>query len=184
MELTKRRLLVSAGAVAAGGIAATTLATDGVRAQVQLQELTVPDKSDTVTGGLSNLKLATTFQYEFSANIQLDEALFHLRVGPSTDDLQQITGIRKSGVGASDSGTISLMGSLFDHPNLSVSDFEPPTQETKSTQFVVEIRMQLSQNGSVKEVAQARATPTVTITDETVTVTTSLDGDGGVTVVG
>jgi hypothetical protein len=182
VQTTKRRLLYIGGATIAGGIGLIATS-DQTSANVQLKELTIPDKTKGITGDVTDVILATSFTYSFESNTSMDSCVFQLRVGIDESDLAPITGVRKTSVGSSASGSEELQGSVLDHGSFTASLFDPSTGGTVKRGLVVELRMQLKKNGQLEHTASAQANPVITVTDETVTVESSLEGSGGATVV-
>lgn len=181
MELTKRRLLYGLGATA-GGIGFTITQADDAAAELTMTGLSIPDKSAEITGDVSALVLAVTYDWDYDGNAHIDEALFQLQVGETTDSVAPITGIKLTDTGKTNGGTNTLQGDILSHSDYTAEMFSPPEQETTSEDVRVHLRMALKKAGEVVHEKVVKAHPVISVTNNEITITSQLQGSGGVTV--
>jgi len=180
-HLTRRRVLLGSGALAAGTTGSIALTTQGVSASVS-GEFTVPDASTAlVDKQLQDIRLKAVAAWQYDANATMDGVELELHVGQAPDTLDLIARSERTDDIATDSlsGETTLTGSLMSASDFDIDAFTP-TNGSVSRSVIAELRFYVLRDGSVEAEAKARTTFGVTVRDEELTVETTLGGTGEV----
>ena len=163
-----RRLGIVAAALAVLGTVALLGAAGTANADVQLQtdSLDVAGVNKTVSGNVTDATLSTTLNYQTDVP-DSDRRIIRLKAGPSTDNLETIDYTQRE-VSDSTSGTVTLSGSLTDHPDISADALNPQRAGETTTDLVVQAEIEVTRSDGSDPV-------THTVTDD---VTLQLTDDG------
>lgn len=169
-------LLVLAASVGA----AIAVSGSSAAASLEMDQLSVSDTSETVTGNVSDVQLSTTLSYEHDVP-DADRRQIKLKAGPTQDDLEMVTFRQERDPAGTASGSVDLTGSVLDVSGFTADDFDPEVASTSSQDIVVQaiIEVQRPDADPVKHIVTDTAT--VTITDGT-QLTATIGGDGSITI--
>lgn len=177
VSLSRRRLLATAGGLAAGSVAYLTVGTRGVRAQVSPDGLSVADGSyEAPDGEVYSPRLSVDVAYQYAGTEGAAQVMVALLVDGSLLDDAIVP------AGAPDgSGTETLAGALVASRAWDTSDWQPPTDGEVAHTVTVEVRMEVRDSaGATLAKANASDTATITITDGGPSVTATVGGSGSV----
>lgn len=162
------RLGLIAVALAVVGVAALAGATATADADVSMQtdSLDIPSVNKTVSGNVTDATLSTTLSYQTDVP-DADRRIIKLKAGPTRDNLELLDYTQQS-VSDSTSGTVTLSGSLLDHPQLTADVLNPARAGQTTTDLVVQAEIEVSRTDGKDAV-------THTVTDD---VTLQLTDDG------
>lgn len=181
-QLTRRRILVGTGALAATagtGIALTTkesAATANVSGTFAIPDGTAVLADQT----LEQVLLKVNAQWEFSANAPISATELELHVGATPDGLDLIARTEKTDLSKKTlTGEETLQGGLTNAGVYSIEDFRPTNGELSRT-VIAELRFYVLRDGDV--VAEAKYTDTfeVTVRKEELVVDMNVDATGEV----
>jgi len=180
-SMTRRRLVLSTGAVAAvtTGIATTTnqaSATVSGEFRVPNGETVLADQE------LQDVRLAVdpvTWAYESNAPLHAIE--IELLVGETADTLDLIARHTRDDMATDElSGEASMNGSLMSASDFAIQDFEPSNGELRRT-VMASLRFYALRNEEVVAEAEQTDTFDIVVKDEALQVDMTLGGEGEVT---
>lgn len=161
----RRTVVKSLGTLAAAGAGGAFIATrtPAARADLAVGSIDVPDEQATLDDGEQVRDIAIALQCLWS--YQLDPApeawQLVLKVGP---DNEEIAATRGGGLSKqSDSGEVTLRGSLLDADAYDAQQFTPAEGDTVSVDVPVALTVRFYRDSDVVESATETATPTVTV---------------------
>jgi hypothetical protein len=162
-------------------IAATLTLSTPVAGQsdVSVDGLSVPDVNETAEGDVSDVRLSADIQHSHSIP-DAQERIVKLRAGPSESELQTLTFDRAENVGADESATVTLSGSLLD-AGFTAEEFNPDLAGSTEQTVVVEAVVEITRENGETVTRTARDTVTVTVRDGA-ELTASVGGDGTITI--
>jgi len=180
-SMTRRRLVLGTGAVAAATTVGIATTTNQASATVT-GEFTIPD-GETVLADtqLQDVRLVCNAEYGYSSNAPIHGVELELHVGATPDTVDMIARTERTDLGTDSlTGTEELSGSLVNASDFTLSDFQPTNGELRRT-VVAELRLYVIRNEEV--VAEAAQTDTfeVTVRNEELKVDMTLGGTGEVT---
>lgn len=171
-----RRLLIVAGVVLAViGVAVLVGAqsAEGATASVTMGNLTMSGTNQSVDGTVTDVGVNANLKYRHDVS-NADRRTVELLVGTNKSNVQAVTFKSAADPQANTSGTLTLSGSLLNHPQLSAANFRPPTAGDVSTTVVVGARITVTRADG----------PDVTRTVLERTTVTFRDGDPGTATIG
>lgn len=175
------RLAIATVALSLIGAGSLALAhSASAQTSVSVEDLTIADLNQTVDGDVSDARLSATLDY--AADVpDAERVTIRLEAGPTggTTDLIAYDSMGVSG--GAESGTVTLEGSLTDHPSLSAADFDPGVAATQSVDLTVNASIEVQRANGQAVSSSAIDTATVRLTDGT-NLTASIGGSGEITV--
>jgi len=179
---TVYRLAIITAALGLVGMGALTVATTGAGAQadVGVDGLTVPDVNRTVSGNVSDVRLAADLTYSHDV-ADADRRIVKLQVGPNADNLKTIGYVNQRDPNAKASGTVTLEGSVLEHAAFAAGDVDPERAGTTNTTMVVRAVIEIHRPNGETVTASATDTATLTLTDDA-DLTATINGSGALTV--
>jgi len=178
--MSRRRVLLGTGTLAAGMTGGIALASKGASASVS-GDFSIPDGRTVLADeSLQDIRLSVDTEWSFESNAPIHGIELELHVGATADTLDLIARHEREDIGTDSlSGEQTLNGSLMSASDFSVSDFEPSDGEL-ATSVVSELRFYAIRDGEVAAEARQMDTFTVTVSDEALQVDMTLGGTGSV----
>lgn len=179
-QLSRRRVLIGTGALAAATTSGIALTSDNTSATVS-GSYTIPD-SQTVLADteLQDVRLQVDADYSFTSNAPVHGVEIELHVGASPETLQMIARHERTDLGTMElTGEQALSGSILNTDVYSVDDFQPTSGEL-STNVMSELRLYVIRNDEVVAEATQSEAFAVTVKNEELQVDTSVGGSGEV----
>lgn len=160
ITVTLALTLASLGLVAGG----TLLSNPSTAASMQPTGFTVGDVNETVNGTLEDVELeaTTAFDYEVS---NADVMTMKLVAGPSKNQTDRVAYTAQTDAPDTNSGEITLSGSLINTENLTISDFRPPSGNQTTTTIVVGVVMEIDTTHGETETVTEYDTVTIQLAD-------------------
>lgn len=178
--MSRRRVLLGTGALAAATTGSIALASDNASATVS-GDFSIPDSQTVLADqSLQDIRLSADVSWSFEANAPIHGVELELHVGSTADTLDLIARHENTDIGTDAlAGEQTLNGSLMSASDFSISDFEPSGGEL-STSVVAELRFYAIRDGEVAAEARQTDTFAVTVSDEELQVNVTLGGTGSV----
>jgi hypothetical protein len=181
-----RRQWYRLGAVAFGlallGAGALTVATTTADAQTTLtvDSLDVAGTNQTVDGDVTDATLSTTLDYQVDVP-DAERRTVRLKAGPSRGALELVDYQTESVTDGAASGSVTLDGSLTDHPQISAADINPAVAATETTEVVVQAEIEVQRENGETVTDTRTDTVTLSLTDGT-ELEAAIGGSGAVTI--
>lgn len=178
--MSRRRVLLGTGALAAATTGGIALTSDRASASVS-GDFSIPDGRTVLADeSLEDIRLSVAASWSFEANATIHGIEIELHVGATADTLDLIARHTREDLGTESlTGEQTLNGSLMSASDFSVADFEPSDGEL-STSVVAELRFYALRDGEVAAEARQMDTFTVTVSDEALQVDMTLGGTGSI----
>lgn len=180
-SMTRRRVLVGAGAAATGTLGGIVLGSQNATATVQ-GDFQIPDsKAVLADSTLQDVRLSVDVDWSFNANARMHATELELYVGSTVDTAGLIARQTKDDLGTESlTGETTLNGSLMSAADFGIEDFRPTNGELRRT-VVAELRFYVLRNEEVAVEARQQATFDVVVSEEELKVDTTLNATGNVT---
>ena len=175
------RLAIIAVALSMIGVGSLALAhSAAAQTDVSVDSLEVADLNRTVNGDVTDARLSATLEY--SADVpDAERATIRLEAGPRGGTTDMIAYDTVQVTDGEVSGTVTLEGSLTEHPALSAADFDPAVAATEAVDLRINASIEVSRENGQAVSSSAVDTATVTLTDGT-NLTASVGGNGQIRV--
>jgi hypothetical protein len=179
-KLTRRRLLLGTGTVAAGTLGGIALGSQNAMATID-GDFTIPNAQTVLADTeLGDIRLSVNAKWEYSANARMNTVEIELHVGGSPDTLDLIARHVKDDLGEQSlTGETELNGSLMSTSDFGVSDFNPDSGRVTQT-VVAELRFYVLRDGEVAAEALQRTTFDITVSAEELSVEMTMNATGEV----
>lgn len=166
----KHRLLITLAAMtvlAVGVLGIATMTTPSAgQSTVALDTLQVADANETVDGNVSDVTIEADVAYEYEIP-DAEQRVISLYAGPNEDSLERLTfDLAREDIPGTDSGTVSLGASLFEHADFDAATVSPALAESETTEFVVAVELEVERANGETETKRMTEQATLTLTDE------------------
>jgi hypothetical protein len=165
---------------ASGGVLVAASGSASGTASMNVGNFTVDGVNKTTTANVSDVMLGADVNYEYDV-ADAEDVIVRLKVGPKGGDRVLVNYEMMRDVPASDSGTVTLSGSVLQHESLEVSDFQPGLTETATRELVVEAVVEVTRANGETVTRTVTDSVTVTVRDGT-EFEVSVGGSGSVSV--
>jgi len=176
----KHRLAITLAVLVVAALALTVVASESATAEMQMGSLSVADTNQTVDADVSDVTLSADLSYEYDVP-DADRRLVKLKAGTSRDDLKTITYANDAYADPTDSGTVTLSGSLVDNGVVTTEDVNPPVAGDTSTDIVVEAVLEIQRDNGETVTRTVTDTATLTLQDGA-SLEASIGGTGSLSV--
>jgi len=166
--------LIGVGAL---GIATTSA---GAESTLDMTGLDVADVNRTVSGDVSDVTLSVDLSYSHEVP-DATRRVIKIQVGPDKDSLTTLDYINEQDMAGTDSGTVTLSGSILDAQGLTASEIDPALASTNETQVVVQAEIEITRSNGETVTETVTDTATLRLTDGG-NLTASIGGSGEFTV--
>jgi len=150
------------------------------QSDLELGTLTVSDVNRTVDGDVSDVQIDAQLDYSHDVP-DATRRIVTLKAGPSADNLETVTFAQESGPAGTDSGSVSLSGSLTELDAYSASDFDPALADSQTRTVVVAAEIEVRRESGEPVVTQVTEPVTIQLHDGAV-LSADVGGSGDITV--
>jgi len=165
--------LVGTGALAV----ATTTA--GAQTSLDMGTMDVADVNRSVSGDVSDATISADLAYSHNVP-DAERRVVKLKAGPSKTDLETIDYVNERDITGTDSGTVTLSGSVLDS-SLTADEIDPALAATNEAEVVVQAEIEVTRANGETVTKTVTDTATLRLTDDE-KLTASIGGDGDLTV--
>lgn len=166
--------------VGAGVAVYGTTDTAEASSSLALNSLSVADANTTVNSDVRDVTLGVSVDYEHEVP-DATRRIVKVKVGPSKQDLELLTYSQTTDLQGTETGTVSLSGSLLKHSAWDASTFDPALAGNTTTTVVVQATIEIERANGETERHSVTDTATVVVRDGTVLVV-RVGGSGSFTV--
>lgn len=181
-QISRRKVLASAGTLVAGGTAAG-IATQGANAQLDtsINGLSVPNESIETNTPIKTLTLSVDASYSYETSVVPDSLVLRLQAKTGSE-YRQIDATEPPVDGTSDSSSVALNGSLL---TLSGLETIVPSERGTTNTESLDVRLVLTARYDGREIGSANTSETVEIaaTRSSVSIGMSIGGSGDISAV-
>lgn len=165
-------------AIAAGALYGANTA--DAEASVEFGAFDIADHDETIDGDVSDVDVAATLDYQTDVP-DAERRLIYLRAGPTDGEMETLDFVQQTVNGDPETGTVTLDGSLLDHPELDAKAFGPTVADSETTEIDVQAELEVRRENGETVTHVVEDTVTITLTDDS-ELTAELGGSGDIIV--
>jgi len=172
-------LSLALAVVGASAIAVAATSADG-QTSVEMDGLDVADVNRTISGNVTDVTLSADLSYSHDI-ADTEQRIIKLKAGPSEEELSTISYVVARDAPGTDSGTVTLTGSLLEADGLTASDLDPALASTNETDVVVQAVVEIERADGEVVRRTVMDTAVIRLTDDG-ELAVSIGGSGGFSV--